>query len=247
MSSKQFQNFAKKNCDLISAENALMRLLIITMNERKEIAKILNLVKTIKRKPSIKLIKKQKEIEDAIKEYEIKDKIFFEMMFVEYVNAFLNYLSDIYIEFFLQKPSLLQNTEISFYEVLGFRNNIEDLIRKKASDKAFSDLNNSFKEVNNKFFQKFKINLCREKKDIERIHVAKETRNLIVHFNGIVNKKFLINTKLEFNLDKKILISQKYLEKTYELLFKTAEHTDNEFIKIGLLKEKDSAKAEEKP
>ena len=109
------------------------------------------------------------------------------------------------------------------------------MIEEVAELAVVNYMHQGLKNISQLFDKKLGIKIYRGDKEFERIFIAVEIRNLLVHNNGIINRKFLQKTKLSLKRGNKIKIKEDYLMKTADLLFNTAIYIDQQ-VKQKFLK-----------
>ena len=113
-----FIRYAVKANQLQEITVTLLKLMNIALERRLGYEKLLLTFKKIKKinRKTRKIIKKIEEknkfIEKVCREYRKQESNILAMLFVEHVNAFTFFLSDLLLEIFLKKPTLIGNKEI---------------------------------------------------------------------------------------------------------------------------------------
>lgn len=222
---KSFNKFSKKFLRTIKLQIMLNDLLIFTLKHK--ISKVSSITKSIQENN----IKKEiKNIDKTLREHTKEIPLIFEMLFVEKVNAFLYYISDILLEIYCSKPELLNDKQIKFYEITQ-SHNITEIIRNYAERVVYNKMHDPFNNIVQTFVNTFKIQICQDKSQQKSISNTIETRNLLVHNNGIINSKFLKKTKFKLTRGKKIKITKDHFKKVDDILFGAALRTDTQAVR----------------
>jgi hypothetical protein len=120
-------------------------------------------------------------------------QFFIEIIVVRHVENYLNYLSALLFEIFIQRPETLRSSDrIAVEEVL--RHSTVDAIVKAVAERKVEALSySSFNDLAVFFKERFSLSLAPSKDESAIIH-AIEVRNISVHNRCIVNSRFVSRT-----------------------------------------------------
>jgi hypothetical protein len=140
--------------------------------------------------------KKEKEFSERftmIDELKVNRQIFIEIQLIRHIDNFLNYLSELLSEIFIQRPDTLRSSEqVEVSEVLK-HDSIDDLVKALAERQVEKLSYNSFSDLSEFFLKRFKIELFQENLH-PLIIEAIEIRNLATHNRCIINNRFCKRT-----------------------------------------------------
>ncbi|HTC20242.1 MAG TPA: hypothetical protein VK859_05295 [bacterium] len=153
-----------------------------------------------------------------------------EVVLVRQVENFLNYLSSLLNEIFIQRPETLKSSEkIELSAVLN-HNSIEDFVKTCAEKKVEALSYASFKELRNYFEERFSLTLVTEQ-EFPILNEAIEIRNISVHERCIINNRFISKTGCDPALKgKKKVLGIEYLEKIIDLITSLVIEIDKEAL-----------------
>lgn len=142
-----------------------------------------------------------------------------EMSLVYMITIFKQFLKVILAIVFSKEPqSLKSGKEMMTYEEILKNNNIEEIKAKMIDRETNSIINQNMKDVNNDL-NYFKLDLSGEprwKEFCERF----ERRHVLVHNNGIADKKYVEATSEQDKLGKKLDVDQSYLSESLNIFEK---------------------------
>ena len=201
--------------------------------------------KSLERKPL-----KSEELISAIKSFSERAQVLFidhiqNLTFYYKFNQFIRDMSLVYliaeIESFLQKtleisfqknPAILMTCQksVTYEELLKFEN-INDARQQIIDKEILSIVNQDIEDINKYFEQRFKVEISRFvnwEKFKERFY----RRNILVHNLGMPNRFYRLKTGYK-GKDKRMNVSQKYLEESIKLFdkmtLKISEYFYNKF------------------
>ena len=123
-------------------------------------------------------------------------QFFLEAIFVRHIENFLNYLSSLLYEIFVQRPETLRTSDkIEVASVLK-HDSIESLVRDIAERKVEALSYSSFKDLTDFFEERFHITIA-DASTIRSLSEAIEIRNISVHNRCIINKRFVSRLALD--------------------------------------------------
>lgn len=129
----------------------------------------------------------------ASEELKIQRQYLMEITCVRLVEAYLNYLSSLLYEIFIQRPETMKSSEKVDIETILSQASYQDII-KKIAEKKISNLSyDSFNDICHYFYDKFKLKVCDDKK-IKAIILTIEMRNISVHNRCIIDERFIKHT-----------------------------------------------------
>jgi hypothetical protein len=161
--------------------------------------------------------KKKQDLEQIFKDYENNQHTILEMFFIADVNAYLIFIQDLMSELFYKTPRLLGDKEIKLYKIIQ-ANNIDSIIKETTELVVAQKMYKDFKQLCKHITKNFKINMYKDSVEFNKIYMRIQIRNLLVHNNGVINKKFIEKTKSSLKRGQKIKMNEKYLNKTSNLL-----------------------------
>jgi hypothetical protein len=125
-----------------------------------------------------------------------KQQFIMEVILVRLVENYLNYLSSLLYEIFIQKPETMKSGEkIEISSVLShdsFKSLIRTIAEKKISNLTYS----SFKDLSTFFSEQFKLRICSDAAT-QNITLAIELRNISVHNRCKIDQRFIERTKYD--------------------------------------------------
>ena len=124
-------------------------------------------------------------------------QLFVEIILSRHIDNYLNYLSEVLSEIYIQKPETLRSSEkiLSIDNILDHAS-IADLIKTVSEKKVESLSYKSFGDLYDFFYEKFKVDIFMFDKDI--IIEAIETRNIAIHNRCIINERYCIRTDTDY-------------------------------------------------
>lgn len=155
-----------------------------------------------------------------------KRQFILEVIVVRLVENYLNYLSSLLYEIFIQKPETMKSGEkIEISSVLShdsFKSLIRTIAEKKISNLTYS----SFKELASYFSDRFKLKVCSETA-INQITFAIELRNISVHNRCRIDQRFIERTNYDpATKDKIALLNLEFINKLVPVLVKSVLELD---------------------
>ena len=175
---------------------------------------------------------------EANKYLENNRQFILEVICVRLVENYLNYLSSLIYEIFIQRPETMKSSEQVDIESVLSHDSLDSLVRSLA-DKKISDLSySSFKDISKYFFKKFKLNVCKDK-HLDEMSLAVEVRNISVHNRCRIDEKFIKHTSYDSKANgKKLEIGGQYIKDIALVMFDSVKSLDSNARKKLNLKSK---------
>ena len=153
------------------------------------------------------------------------------IILVQLNTTFENYVMDFSFRLLQKYPEMLDECQVKMSEVRT--KSIEDVIDTKIEEFIRNQvMDNSFKKIFENINKKFKISADIDSEIFNKLDEFREIRNLIVHRNCIVDRKFKDKyTNVRYKLGKKLMIKNEYLQDIEHLIVKTISSFDQELIK----------------
>jgi hypothetical protein len=118
---------------------------------------------------------------------------FCETILCRHVENYLNYLSGLLYEVFVQRPESMKSSEKVDIEFVLQHGSIESLYRGLAERKVENLSYASFEALHQFFTEHFKLEICSQQ-DLNHVKESIEVRNLSVHNRCRINKRFVERT-----------------------------------------------------
>lgn len=118
-----------------------------------------------------------------------------ELLLVRHIENYLNYISSLLFEIFIQRPECMKSGEKVDIEFVLQHQSIDTLVRGLAERKVETLSYSSFSSLRSFFEEHFNLSICPEQHFVQ-LNEAIENRNIIVHNRGIINKRYVENTGL---------------------------------------------------
>jgi len=167
-----------------------------------------------------------------------KQQFFLEVLLVRHIENYLNYLSSLLREIFIQRPETLRSSDKVELEAVLKHDSIEDFVKTCAERKVEGLSYSSLKHLQEYFADHFSLTFLSQA-DFPILNEAVEVRNISVHNRCIINKRFISKTGGSPSLEgtrKKLKV--KYLEKIVILLIHSVNQIDRNARKKMRLKSK---------
>ncbi len=180
----------------------------------------------------------EKEREKLLKEWESRTgpidelkkhrQFLIEITLVRHIENYLNYISSLLKEIFIQRPETLRSSEKIDLEIALKHDSISDLVRTVAEKKVESLSYSSFQDLYNFFKDRFNLVMF-EDNNIPDVVDAIETRNIVVHNRCVINQQFIKRTGVSENeLGKLRILGTNYLEKHVPILAESVKRLDRD-------------------
>ena len=155
-----------------------------------------------------------------------KQQFILEVVVVRLIENYLNYLSSLLYEIFIQKPETMKSGEkIEISSIVtheSFKSLIRTLAEKKISNLTYS----SFKDLSIYFLEKFKLKICNETV-ANQITFAIELRNISVHNRCRIDQRFIERTNYDPKAKGRIaLLDLKFINKLVPVLVESVVALD---------------------
>jgi hypothetical protein len=159
-----------------------------------------------------------------LEELKKNSQFILELLICRHVDNFLNFLSEILFEIFVQRPETLRSTDkVELSEVLRHKT-LEDFVRAAAERRVDQLAYQSFGDLRAFFIERFKLELVT---DISAAIEAIELRNISTHNRCIINNRYCVRTGSDTsNIGKTRDIVLKDLEAVSALFATAARNID---------------------
>lgn len=117
-------------------------------------------------------------------------QMFIELLLVRHVDNYFNYLSSLLFEIFTQRPESMKSGEKVDVELVLEHKSMESLTRGLAERKVDALSYSSFATLLSFFKERFSLSICADE-HVDAVNEYIETRNIIVHNRGIINRRYL--------------------------------------------------------
>lgn len=176
----------------------------------------------------IRLEEQWKARVSPIEELKRQRQFLLEVILVRHIENYLNYLSGLLYEIFVQRPETLRSSDRVEIEHVLRHDSIESLVKEIAERKVESLSYSGFSELCAFFSERFKL-VVASGDDLRALIEAIEIRNISVHNRCIVNKRFIARTgESELNLGKKKVLGIDRIERVVHLLAERVRALDSD-------------------
>lgn len=134
--------------------------------------------------------KERKKAVDVLRE---QRQLLLEVILVRHIENYLNYLSSLLYEIFIQRPETLRSSEKIEVSDLLKHNTMDDIVRDIAERKVSSLSYSSLSNLAEFFSDRFGLSIA-SSEQLSAICEAAEIRNISVHNRCIINERYLSRT-----------------------------------------------------
>jgi hypothetical protein len=131
-----------------------------------------------------------------------QNQLFSELLLCKHIDNYLTFLSNLIQEIFSQRPEILKSKEQVDIQLILEQNSMEEVIKVIAERKVQQLTYASFFELSEYFSKRLGLRLFYPK-DESIIIEAIETRNISVHNNCTINRRYIDRVRCEITLEGK--------------------------------------------
>lgn len=156
----------------------------------------------------------------------------YEILLCREVDSLKYYLSRMLFHVFTQRPETLKSSETMKYSEILVYNKIDELRLHIAERKIEALSYLGFANLIKYLSDELGMPITLSDDDLRRINEYIETRNLIVHNLGIVNRNYMIKTKpSNYKIGDKVQLDKDYLDPAIQNIVSFAHYVDTRFMR----------------
>jgi len=144
-------------------------------------------------------------------------QLLFDLWTMRYVDYFNMFLAELFLEVAEKRPQVLASEERIEVSLLFESTSLDEVKGLIAARRAISLSFGGFRETLKFFRERLNVRPELDSNDLRRVHELIAIRNLIVHHDGVITDRFLLDTKWPVTRrGKRIVISEDLLDRQYE-------------------------------